>query len=688
MNSSKNELFKELQRLKQVLSRHNYLYHVLDSPEITDKEFDQLYARLIEIEAAHPDWVSPESPSQRVGDTPISQFEKKPHRLAMLSLQNTYNTEEILEFDTRLKKIIGNLEIQYLCEPKLDGLAIELVYEDGRLVSALTRGDGQTGEEVLSTVRTIPSIPLQLLGDEYPKLLEVRGEVIMKKQDFAALNEAQQEAGQRAFANPRNAAAGSVRQLDPKIAATRPLSFVVYGLGVVEGASQSHLSKWPQAFSQWGLPCFQPANSLEELFVKAGAPTFQTGRLSFIAQDAASAVGYYEAIQKLRHTLDFDIDGVVIKVDSLRFQEEAGYVARSPRWAVAAKFEPERGVTVIKNIQVQVGRTGALTPVAIMEPVEVGGVTIVHATLHNQDEISRKDIRVGDTVLLHRAGDVIPEIIEVDLKFRPKDSEPFFLPSSCPVCSQPVKQEEDEVVTRCVNPICPAKIKESIKHFCSRRAMNVEKVGDKLIDKLCDLHLVSRFSDLYKITQEDLQNLERQGDKSIANILNSIEKSKSTSLPKFIFALGIRFVGEQSAKNIALHFRNIENFLKATQEELLQIEGVGEKVAAMICQELTNKEFVREIQELVNAGVHFESVHEKAEGPFSGKTFVITGTLDESRDEVKLWLESLGAKVSSSISKKTHYLIAGEDAGSKLEKAKGLGVTVISLAEARQLAAE
>ncbi len=657
--------------LAHLIEEHNHKYHVLDAPIIPDREYDQLYQELLSLETEYPELINELSPSQRVGGKPLEKFQKGEHRKPMLSLQNSYSVEDILEFDKRVKKFLhSEQDVEYFCDPKLDGLALELIYEEGRLTSALTRGDGTTGENVISNIRTIRSIPLRLKTAHPPKLVEIRGEVLMFKKDFLELNQQQQESGETPFANPRNAAAGTIRQLDPKIAASRPLRFFGYALGEYKGVEFPTMYDMQKIFSDWGVPTVGTANALKNISFRSG--------LSVKCKTALDTTNYYNAIQKLRRDLPFEIDGVVIKVNSLQLQEELGFIARSPRWASAAKFEPENATTVIKNIIVQVGRTGALTPVAIMEPVSVGGVTITNATLHNQDEIDRKDIRIGDTVRIHRAGDVIPEIIEVLLDKRDKKSQPFEIPKKCPVCKSETFKAEGEVVTRCPNPVCDARLKESLKHFVSKRAMKIDKVGDKIIDIFVDNGLVHSFSDLYKLTKDNILSLDRQGEKSANNVIDSIDQSRKTTLPRFIYALGIRFVGEQTAKLLADQYLTLDAFLESKEEDLIQVDGVGPKVARSISESLSQKNFVKEIHRIIEAGVEIEASKKvKASSKLAGLTFVITGTLPMDRDEVKTLIESHGGKASGSVSKKTNYVLAGDSAGSKVDKATELGVQII-----------
>ncbi len=650
--------------LKNEIQQHDHNYYVLDQPTITDFEYDKLFSELITLEKTHPDLDIVDSPSQRVGGAVLDAFQKTNHRLPMLSLANSYSPEDILDFDEKVKKFLNSdNNIDYFCEPKFDGLAIELIYENGEFIRALTRGDGLVGEDITNNIKTIKSIPLRLKTSSPPALLEVRGEVLMFKKDFADLNLAQEENGLQVFANPRNAAAGTVRQLDSKITAQRPLRFFAYALGAVDGIDFSSQEDIENRLYQLGLPVLQ--NKLDFVFRK-------------VCSGPQEAIDYYHHIEKIRPNIAFDIDGIVIKVNSTQLQNDLGLVARSPRWATAAKYKPEQAITVIEEIQVQVGRTGVLTPVAIMKPVKVGGVTITNATLHNQEEIDRKDVRVGDTVVIQRAGDVIPEVVSVILEKRPKHSHAFVLPSQCPACGQAVAKNEEEVAYRCVNNFCPAILKESIKHFASRRAMNIDKVGDRLIESLIDNKLIKSFSDLYRLNKEQLMELDRQGQKSAENAILSIEKSKQTELPKFIFALGIRFVGEQTAKDLADHFVSIEKFLQATPEELTQIPQVGPKVAQAIQVWLANSQNIDEVQAMIKLGLKIQSKERNFSGPLSGKSFLVTGTLPVKRDYAHEVIETNGGKLVSSVSTKLSYLVVGDDPGSKAEKAERLGVSTIS----------
>lgn len=663
MSPKKSAPKDRIEKLKKLVSEADYKYHVLDRPEITDYEYDQLFAELQELEREHPALITPDSPTQRIGATPLAEFEKGTHRKAMMSLSNTYSIEEVREFDERVRKFLEtDKPIVYFCEPKFDGLAVELIYQEGRLTGALTRGDGITGENVLTNVKTMRSVPLRLQGNP-PDLLEVRGEVLMLKNDFARLNELQQEAGEITFANPRNAAAGSIRQLDPKITARRPLRMYCYAPGVVEGLTFKSQADWYEKLHDFGLPT---------------VATEGKKALARICEGVDEAVEYYETILKMRHELPFDIDGVVIKVNSFSLQDTLGAVARSPRWATAAKFAPEQARTTIENIDIQVGRTGALTPVAIMKPVKVGGVTITNATLHNQFEVDRKDVRVGDTVIIQRAGDVIPEVVEVVLTKRPANAKKFKMPTECPVCGHEVVLPEGEAVTRCVNAFCPAIINESLKHFASRRAMNIEKLGDKIIDQMTEHKLIRTFSDLYILTRDDILTLPRQGETSAQNLIDSIEASRQTTLARFIYALGIRFVGEQTAKALATYYKTIDKFLETSETELIEVEDIGPKVASSIIDRLNDAGFRKEIHKLIENGVEIEKP-KKASGkqPLKGMNIVITGTLPRPRDEIKDQIVALGGKSSGSVSKNTSYVLAGDEAGSKLDKAQELGVPVL-----------
>lgn len=675
---------KRIQELKEEIRQHDHAYYVLDKPTISDFEYDRLFSELKGLEEANPELVTEDSPTQRVGGAPLDVFEKVRHRKPMVSLTNSYSTEEIFDFDERIKKFLGkpDAEIEYFCEVKFDGLAIELVFENGRLTQALTRGDGETGENVLSnikTIRSLHSMGYRLHTKSAPDLLEVRGEVLMYKKDFAKLNATYEEEGEDTFANPRNAAAGSIRQLDPRITATRPLRVFCYAPGVIEGKKFSSQAEYLSYLKSVGLPCFAsaPLKKVKSELAKLESLSLESP-LSAIAKGAEEAAEYYAFIQSIRHQLPFDIDGIVIKVNSFDLQDELGMIARSPRWATATKFPPVQAQTTVDDIVVQVGRTGALTPKAILHPVAVGGVTISNATLHNQAQIDLKDIRIHDTVIVQRAGDVIPEVVSVVLDKRPKNSKPYHLPKNCPICGQHAVKEEGEAVLRCVNTFCPAILNESLKHFVARRAMNIEKLGDKIIEQLTEAKLVKRFSDLYELSMEKLLSLPRQGEKSSQNLLDSIEQSRHTTLARFIYALGIRFVGEQTGRTLASHYKTLEKFLETNEEELMNVEDVGPKVASSIMERLKDKKFVAEVERLIKVGVEIEAPKKTSvNATLQGMNIVITGTLPKPRDEIKDMIEALGGKSAGSVSKKTNYVLAGDEAGSKLDKARELGVPII-----------
>ncbi|MCB0413660.1 MAG: NAD-dependent DNA ligase LigA [Bdellovibrionales bacterium] len=695
MNKDIQNAQQRIEELKQEVSKHDHQYYVLDEPIISDFEYDKLFSELMALETKYPQFRAEDSPTLRVGGQAIDKFEKISHSEPMLSLQNSYSPEDILEFDDRVKKFLKSEDpILYFCEPKLDGLALEVIYKNGLLVGGLTRGDGKVGENVFENVKTIKTLPLRINSPQTPELLEVRGEVVMLKKDFKRLNEHQVNSNLPPFANPRNAAAGTIRQLDPKITASRPLTFIAYAKGLLKGLNISSQADLMQNFSDMGIKTLGLAKKetdspliLEEIAKNYIKNPKRTPPLCAICTSATEAIAYYHFIGKLRPHLPFDIDGVVIKVNSFELQEALGAIARNPRWATAAKFEPEKATTTINNIFTQVGRTGALTPVAEMEPTEVGGVTITYATLHNQDEIDRKDIRIGDTVIVQRAGDVIPEVIEVLKEKRPKKSKPFIMPNTCPVCSHPVFREEGEAKSYCINQICPAIIKESLKHFASRKAMNIDKLGDKIVNQLVDAGLVTRFSDIYRLTKEKLLTLERFAEKSAQNLIDSIEASKKTSLARFIYSLGIRYVGEQTGLVLQNHFLQLDNFLQTKPEELIEIRDIGPKVAASILRSLEDKEFISEIKSLVKLGVDIEEVTlpKSEELKLSGLNIVITGTLPVGRDEAKKLIQSLGGKSSGSVSKKTDYLLTGDSSGSKLEKARELGVPILNWEQFNQL---
>ncbi|MGD9000578.1 MAG: NAD-dependent DNA ligase LigA [Granulosicoccaceae bacterium] len=655
-----DKIKKRVARLREQINHHNYLYYVLDNPEIPDAEYDRLLRELEQLEAEHPELITPDSPTQRVGAKPLKAFNEVRHEVPMLSLGNAFSQEEFTEFDRRCREGLGVDKIEYVAEPKLDGLAISLLYENGMLVRGATRGDGMSGEDVTQNVRTINAIPLKLTGKKIPKRLEVRGEVYLPLDGFKALNERQAEQGQKPFANPRNAAAGSLRQLDSKITASRPLTMYCYGVGVVEGASlpNTHAGVMAQ-LKDWGLRVSdEPA----------------------VVKGTDQCLAYYNDILQRRDKLPYEIDGVVFKVNRRDQQDELGFVSRAPRWAIAWKFPAQEEMTVLEAIDVQVGRTGALTPVARLQPVSVGGVTVTNATLHNQDEIERKDVRVGDTVIVRRAGDVIPEVVSVVKSKRKKGARKFKMPNTCPVCGSDVIRPEGEAVARCTGGLyCAAQRKQSIKHFASRRAMDIEGLGDKLVDQLVDKEIVNDVADLYTLTVKQIAGLERMGEKSAHNLVDALEKSKATTLPRFIFALGIRDVGEATARSLAMHFGTLDKLLKATVEQLEDVPDVGPVVAQSIRSFDEQRHNRDVIKKLIKAGIHWQDIEVAPAGeqPLEGVTIVLTGSLSAPRDEVKEQLQALGAKVSGSVSKKTGYVIAGADAGSKLAKAEQLGIPVL-----------
>ncbi len=665
-----------LQHLRREIAAHDRAYYVLDAPSIPDAEYDRLMRELREIEAAHPEWLSPDSPTQRVGGAPLAAFASVLHAVPMLSLDNAMDAGELSEFDRRVRERLAEDAIEYNAEAKIDGLAISLRYEHGVLVRAATRGDGERGEDVTANVRTVRAIPLRLLGEAVPPVIEVRGEVFMPRGGLAALNARLEMLGEKTFANPRNAAAGSLRQLDSRITATRPLSFFAYGWGALEGL------ELPQTHSDM-LACLRE-------FGLAVNP------LNAVVQGAMGAQDYAVKILGLRDSLDYDIDGAVFKVNRLADQQVLGFVSRAPRWAVAFKFPPEEELTELLGVDWQVGRTGALTPVARLKPVHVGGVMVSNASLHNMDMIRQKDVRVGDTVIVRRAGDVIPEIVGSVADRRPPDAVEIVAPTTCPVCASHVEQVEGEAVARCTGGLyCPAQRREAIRHFAARRAMDIDGLGEKIIAQLDEAGLVKRLDDLYRLRLEDVATLDRMAQKSAQNLLDAIEKSKSTTLARFLFALGIPEVGESTAQALARHFGTLEALREAAAADLptAQLErkkdrfpclqavpDVGITVAAHIAGFLAEAHNADVIDGLLAAGVHWDApAQNTTTQPLAGKTYVITGTLDGmSREEAKAALEALGAKVNDSVSKKTTAVIAGEAAGSKLAKAQSLGLPVLN----------
>jgi DNA ligase (NAD+) len=647
--------------LRDAINRHNYLYYVLDQPEISDAEYDLLFRELEKLEKAFPDLVTPDSPTQRVGAAPLEKFAQVTHRVPMLSLEDAFSEEEMRDFDERVKRFLGlpaDREIDYVCEPKMDGLAVELIYEEGQFAVGATRGDGFVGEDVTQNLRTVRAIPLHLRTSNPPQLLEVRGEAYLPLDSFRRLNAEREEEGDAPFANPRNAAAGSLRQLDPRITAKRPLALFCYAPGEVTGHEFTSQHGFLGAMREWGLP-------VNPLIEKCAG--------------LAGVLSYYRKVTEKRDELPYEIDGVVVKVDSYRLQRELGEKSRSPRWAVAWKFPPRQAVTVIEDIVPQVGRTGVITPTAHLRPVEVSGVTVSRATLHNWEEMERKDIRIGDTVVVERAGDVIPAVVQVLTDKRTGGERPLPIPAHCPACGSEVVKIPGEVAVRCLGLSCPAQIRESIIHFASRRAMDIEGLGEKYVEQLLRLGLVKNVADLYYLTRDDFMQFERMGDKLAENLLTAIERSKHRELARFIFALGIRHVGEHTARLLATAFGSMEHLEKATEEELLSIREIGPQVAQSICTFFHNPENQRVIERLVAAGVTPSVEEKRVGGKFTGKTFVFTGALTRfSRDDAKRLVEREGGHAAGSVSKKTDFVVAGAEAGSKLDKAKELGVTVLS----------
>ena len=654
-------------RLRKEINRHNRLYYTLDRPEITDAEYDRLFRELVELEREHPGLATPDSPTQRVGAEPLPEFSEVRHRTPMLSLNNAFATEEVGAFDRRVREALGEEPVDYAAEPKFDGLAISLTYRGGVFVQGATRGDGYSGEDVTPNLRTVRNLPLRLEGAPGTRELEVRGEVVMYRREFDKLNERQRSAGAKEFANPRNAAAGSLRQLDSRITARRPLHFFAYGLelsGDSPRKTQSETLDWLEAMG------------------------FSVSPERAVVTGIGGLLGYFEKIGRERGGLPYDIDGVVYKVNRLDWQLQLGFVSRAPRFALAHKFPAEEQSTRVVGIDVQVGRTGALTPVARLEPVQVGGVTVTNATLHNEGELHRKDVRVGDTVVVRRAGDVIPEVVSVQLARRPAGARVFKLPAKCPICGSKVIKDEDGAIARCSGGLyCAAQRKQALRHFASRRAMDIEGLGERLVDQLVDSEMVKTPADVYALTVERLAGLERMGEKSAQNLVNALNKSKHTTLERFIYALGIRNVGESTARDLARHFGALDRLLEADPEALEQVPEVGPVVARSIREffdERHNRDVVRRLRA---AGLVWEeSEGAPRQAPGEVKTFVLTGTLPGmTRDEARAQIEAAGHKVAGSVSKKTDYVVAGSDAGSKLAKAQALGIAIIDEVQLREL---
>jgi DNA ligase (NAD+) len=648
-------------QLRKGINLHNHRYYVLDDPEITDAEFDVLFGELVGLEQEYPALVTPESPTQRVGGEPVAGFSQVRHELPMLSLDNAFSDETVLDFDVRIRERLQRDEpLIYAAEPKLDGTAISIVYENGALIRAATRGDGVTGEDVTHNVRTIASIPLQLLGNKYPEYLEVRGEIFMPKAGFTALNERARAKGEKVFMNPRNAAAGSLRQLDPRLTAKRPLDMFAYSIGLLRGGLM------PECHSQ-------ALEYLHELGVKV-CPESQ------VVDGVEGCLEYYRNINAYRDELPYDIDGVVYKVDDFELQARLGFVTRAPRWAIARKFPAQEQTTTVISIEWQVGRTGAVTPVARLEPVFVGGVTVSNATLHNFDELRRKDVRPGDSVIIRRAGDVIPEIVSVIVKKRPKGAKKVKLPGQCPVCGAEILRVEDEAIARCSGGFtCSAQRKEAIKHFAARRALDIEGLGSKLIDQLVDSGLVESPSDLFALTSAQLIDLERMGEKSATKLLESLEHSKDTTLDRFLYAIGIREVGEATSLALAKYFGELAPIREATQEELESVNDIGPIVAEHIYSFFRQPHHKALIEKLIKQGIHWPPMKDREirETPFTGKSIVLTGTLQAmTRADAKSRIQALGGKVTGSVTKNTSLVIYGENAGSKLQKARNSGIQV------------
>ncbi len=660
--SADKDVRKEIEKLRDDIRHHEYRYYVLNDPEISDREFDVRMKQLQKLEQEHPEHVTPDSPTQRVGGQPSEEFPKVRHARPMLSLDNTYSVDELRDFDRRVRELSGRSRVEYVGELKLDGLSMSLVYENGALARGVTRGDGEVGEDVTANVRTIRSVPLkidakklELIGS--PRRFEVRGEVIMSLAAFRRLNEQREADGESRFANPRNAAAGSMRQLDPRIAARRQLDMFLYFLQV-DGRE----------------PLAEHGKALETL-TKLG---FKVNRNWQVCKSFDDLLDYIDGWEGKRESLDYEIDGIVVKVNNTRLWDELGTTAKVPRWAVAFKYPARQETTVVKDIRPQVGRTGTLTPVADLEPVAVGGVTVSHATLHNMDEIERLGVKIGDTVLIQRAGEVIPQVVKV-VKHAP-DGRPFRMPAKCPVCGGEVHRTEGEVAYRCVNAACPARLRESLLHFAWRRAMNIDGLGDAVVEQLVAKGLVKDVADLYSLTHQQLSNLERLADKSAQNLRDEIENSKQNELARVIFALGIRFVGERTAQLLADHFGSLDRLAGASEEDLLEVEEVGPKVADAILEFFHEKRNRDVIEKLRKAGVRLEAEKKapKGEAKLAGRQFVLTGTLPNcSRDQAREMIEEAGGRVTGSVSKKTDYVVVGADAGSKLDKAKSLGIPTL-----------
>lgn len=658
------EIVQRCQRLKDDLNQHNYAYYVLDDPSIPDSEYDRLMRELHAIEQEFPQLSTADSPSQRVGGVALDSFSQVVHAVPMLSLDNAFSDTEMVDFDRRIKERINlsvSQQMTYACEPKLDGVAVSVLYKNGVLERAATRGDGSVGEDITANVRTIKSIPLRLQGDKLPNILEVRGEIYMPKDGFNRLNQKVKQAGEKPFVNPRNAAAGSLRQLDSKITATRPLEMCAYSVGQLEGGDKP--------------------NSHFQMLQMLGKLGFKINQHIKQVEGIDACEDYYQYLASIRDQLDYDIDGIVYKVNEFNLQERLGFVAKAPRWAIARKFPAQEEMTRLLDVEFQVGRTGAVTPVARLEPVFVGGVTVGNATLHNADEINRLGVCIGDTVIVRRAGDVIPQIVKAVVEKRPRGAQPIVFPERCPVCQSAVKRAEGEAVARCTGGLfCGAQTKEAIKHYASRKAMDIDGLGDKLVDALVDNDLIYSVADLYDLKLESLVNLERMAQKSAENLLNSIEISKQTTLPKFLYSLGIREVGEATAQTLANNFGTLDAVIAASMDQLLEIDDIGPIVARHIVDFFNNPDNLPIVEAIIAAGVQWKDIDQSADSlPLKGQTWVLTGTLETmSRAEAKDKLQQFGAKVAGSVSAKTYAVVAGPGAGSKLKKAQALDIQVLT----------
>lgn len=659
----------EIEELRKKINQHSYAYYVMDNPTVSDYEYDLLFRRLLELEEKYPQFITAQSPTQRIGAIPSNSFEKITHPTPMLSLGNAFSNNELILFDQRVKNILQIDTVQYVVEHKIDGLAINLIYENGKLVKAATRGDGSIGEDVTANIRTIKAIPLELNVEEVeiPEFLEVRGEVYLPKKEFIRLNKERQANDEALFANCRNAAAGSLRQLDPKETAKRYLSAILYGIGEIKGLN------------------FENHSAVLDFLSKLG---FKTNKEYQIFSNINEVMQYCASWSEKKEQLDFDIDGMVIKVNNLKDQKILGYTAKDPRWAIAYKFQPEQGITKIEKIVVNVGRTGAITPLAYLTPVTISGSKISKATLHNEDYIVAKDIRIGDTVIVHKAGEIIPEVVAVKLEERTGTEVKFVMPQICPECQNPVVKEDNEAAYKCVNPNCPAILRENFIHFVSRDAMNIEGLGPSVVSMLLDNNLINDVADLYKLTTEELLNLDRIGAKSAENLISAIEKSKQAGLNRLLFALGIRFVGVKAANILANHFKSMKALTKSSLEDLLAINEIGTKIAQSIIAYFNKQENLMLLDKLSEVGVNMtaKTIERMEQENFQDKIFVLTGNLESfNRKEASLLIEQFGGKVSSAVSKKTDFVVAGKEAGSKLTKAQELGINIISEEEFKNM---